>query len=79
MRLTADSTIQKTSELKIIVTKLSRMNEQNLFDNIKLSDICALGVWGVCVVGTGTEIIFEEITMFSKFDKIINIQIQESQ
>lgn len=48
MRLMADSTMQKTSELKIIVIKLSRMNEQNLFNNIKLSDICALGVWGGC-------------------------------
>ena len=36
------------------------MNKQSLFDNIKLSDIHALGIWGGRVVA-GTEKMFEEI------------------
>lgn len=35
---------EKISELEIIVIKLSIMNKQSLFDNMKLSDIHALGV-----------------------------------
>lgn len=37
---------ENISELEIIVIKLPRMKEQILFDNIKPSDIHALGGWG---------------------------------
>ena len=56
------------------------MNKQSLFDNIKLSDKRALGIWGGRVVA-GTEKMLEEIVkkFFSKFDNTINLWIQESQ
>ena len=39
------------------------MNKQSLFDNIKLSEKHALGIWGGRVV-VGTEKLFEEILKF---------------
>ena len=56
------------------------MNKQSIFDNIKLSEKHALGIWGDRVVA-GTETMFEETVKisFSKFDNTINLWIQESQ